>query len=74
MDGIYIEFRYLDDPQQKFSHARFPAVPRIGDSVTTPQPQQHKYLIAEVGFECEGSRADETSVILSLRRQDTPPG
>ncbi len=69
MDNIFVEFHYLDDTEQKFVHARFPAMPRVGDFVTTPPPQQRKYEIVEIGFECEGAHADETSVILTLRHQ-----
>lgn len=68
MEHIYITFRYADDPEQKFGHARFPAVPRVGDTVRTPPPREAEYQVAAVGFECEGSHADETLVVLTLHR------
>lgn len=69
MDNIYITFRYVDDPEQTFAHARFPAMPRVGDTVRTPPPREQVYAITEVGFECEGSRAEETLVVLTLQRR-----
>ena len=69
MDSIYITFRYPDDPEQKFTHARFPAMPRVGDLVSTPPPRELEYQISAVGFECEGSHTDETVVVVTLRRE-----
>ena len=69
MDSIYVTFRYLDDPEQRFMHARFPAMPRVGDSVRTPPPRELEYQVAGVGFECEGSHVDETYVVVALRRR-----
>jgi len=69
MDNIYITFRYSDDPEQKFMHARFPAMPRVGDMVRTPPPRELEYQITAVGFECEGSHADETLVVVTLGRR-----
>ena len=69
MDTISIPFRYPDDPEQEFAHARFPAMPRVGDRVRTPPPRELEYEIAAVGFECEGSHADETDVVVTLRRR-----
>jgi len=69
MENIYITFRYADDPEQKFTHARFPAMPRVGDVVSTPPPREHDYQIVAVGFDCQGSHADETAVVVTLRRQ-----
>ena len=68
MDNIYITFRYPDDPEQKFMHARFPAMPRVGDLVWTPPPREQEYEIVSVGFGCEGSHTDETIVVVTLRR------
>ena len=61
--------RFLDDSEQKFTHAHFPAMPRVGDFVSTPPPHGFEYVVDAVGFECEGSHADETSVIVRLRRR-----
>ena len=72
MDTIYIAFRYPDDPEQKFAHVRFPAVPRVGDLVRPPPPREAEYEIATVGFECEGSHAYETNVVATLRRRPAP--
>jgi len=74
MDAIYVEFRYLDDPEQKFTHARFPAMPRVGDSVSTPPPHEQGYVIVAVGFECLGSNVDETTVVITLERKPQASG
>lgn len=68
MENLYITFRYADDPEQKFTHARFPALPRLGDAVRMPPPHEAEYEITKVCFECEGSHADETLIVLTLRR------
>lgn len=68
MDSIYVTFRYPDDPEQKFMHARFPAAPRVGDLVWTPPPREREYRITAVGFECEGSHVDETSLVITVVR------
>ena len=74
MDSIYVTFRYPDDPEQKFNHARFPAMPRAGDLVSTPPPRRMDYEVAAVGFECEGSHVDETVVVVTLRRRPEARG
>lgn len=73
MHDIYTEFRYLDDPEQHFPHARFPALPRIGDFVVTPPPRERRYRVVAVGFHCEGSRPDETAVVVELRVEPPEP-
>ena len=70
--SIYVTFRYPDDPEQKFAHARFPAMPRVGDFVSTPPPLEREYTVAAVGFECEGSHIDETIIVVVLHRGATP--
>jgi hypothetical protein len=73
MENLYLTFRYLDDPEQKFAHARFPTMPRVGDTVRTPPPREMDYVITSVGFECEGSHTDETYVVVTLRRVPPTP-
>lgn len=71
MESIFVGLHYVDDAEQKFMHAHFPAMPRVGDSVTTPPPQERKYEVTEVCFQCEGPHPDETSVLVVLRRRES---
>ena len=69
MNNIMVSFTFLDDHDQKFHSAHFPAMPRIGDLVLTPPPRERRYRVVAVGFDCAGSRADETTALVELRQE-----
>lgn len=73
MDNILVKFSFLDDPEQRFRSAHLPITPRLGDFVQTPPPRARRYQVVAVVFECDGSRADETSVVCELRATDALP-
>jgi hypothetical protein len=73
MAEIFAKLSYLDDPDQKFRSAHFPARPLVGDFVLTPPPHERRYQVVSVGFECDGPRADATVLLVVLRVADAQP-
>jgi len=66
-NSIMVEFRYLDDAEQRFRSAHLPGLPRIGDFVSTPPPLERRYRVVSVCFQCGGGRDGESYVEVELR-------